>query len=138
MDTFSVLTLQLARLWGVAAFVLALAALTAPKRMGAVMADFERSPALVFLAALLALIIGLVQVMLHNLWTDPTAILVSLIGWLAILKGILLLAAPEGVMKFAAASAASPSRVRIYGVVVLILAVILLALGLLGRASVSL
>jgi hypothetical protein len=81
--------------------------------------------------------IGLVQVALHNLWTDPTAIIVSAIGWLAIVKGVLLLAAPEGIMAFAASASSSPSRVRLYGVVVLILAIVLLALGLMGRATVS-
>jgi hypothetical protein len=137
MDTFSVLTLQLARVWGIAALVIALGALTAPKRMSAAMADFERSPGLVFLAAILALGIGLIQVMFHNLWTDPTAIIVSLIGWLAIVKGIVLMAIPEPVMKLAASSAASPSTVRLYGVLILILAIVLLVLGLGGRATVS-
>jgi hypothetical protein len=137
MDTFSVLTLQLARIWGVGAFVIALAALTAPTRMGAVMADFERSPALLFMTAIFALAIGLIQVALHNLWTDPTAIIVSLIGWLAIVKGVLLLAAPEGAMKFAVAASSSPSRVRLYGIGVLILAIVLLILGLGGRATVT-
>jgi hypothetical protein len=137
MDTFSVLTLQLARLWGIAALVIALGALTAPKRMGAAMADFERSPGLLFLAAILALGIGLIQVMFHNLWTDPTAIIVSLIGWLAIVKGIVLMAIPEPVMKLATRAAASPSTVRVYGVLILILAIVLLVLGLGGRATVS-
>jgi len=137
LDTFSVLTLQLARLWGVAALVIALGALTAPKRMGAAMADFERSPGLLFITAIFALGIGLIQVMFHNLWTDPTAIIVSLIGWLAILKGIVLIAIPEPVMKLAASSANSPSTVRLYGVLILILAIILLVLGLAGRATVS-
>ena len=137
MDTFSVLTLQLARIWGVAAFVIALVALTAPTRMGVVMADFQRSPALIFMTAIFALMIGLVQVALHNIWTDPTAIIVSAIGWLAVVKGVLLLAAPEGLMAFAAAASASPSRVRFYGIAILILAIVLLALGLMGRATVS-
>ena len=136
MDTFSVLTLQLARLWGIAALVIALGALTAPTRMSAAMADFERSPGLLFLAAILALGIGLLQVMFHNLWTDPTAIIVSLIGWLAIIKGIVLLAIPEPLMKLAMA-VSSPSTVRLYGVAILVLAIVLLVLGLAGRATVS-
>ncbi|HEV7693937.1 MAG TPA: hypothetical protein VGO52_24095 [Hyphomonadaceae bacterium] len=136
-DTFSVLTLQLARLWGIAALVIALGALTAPKRMSAAMADFERSPGLLFIAAIIALGIGLIQVMFHNLWTDPTAIIVSAIGWLAIVKGIVLMAIPEPIMKLAASSANSPSTVRLYGVLILILAIVLLVLGLGGRATVS-
>jgi hypothetical protein len=137
-DTFSVLTLQLARLWGVVALVIALAALLNPNRMGAAMADFEKSPGLLFITAIFALGIGLIQVMFHNLWTDPTAIIVSAIGWLAILKGIVLMAIPEPIMKLAASSAASPSIVRIYGVMILIFAIVLLVLGLAGKATASL
>ena len=98
------------------------------------MSDFQRSPALLFLAALFALGVGLVHVMAHNLWTDPLAILVSLIGWLAVVKGILLLAVPEAMMSVAAAAATS-SRVRIYGIAMLILSLVLLVLGLTGRAT---
>jgi hypothetical protein len=137
MDTFSVLTLQLARLWGIIALVIALAALVTPARIGAAMADFERSPGLLFITAIFALGIGLIQVMIHNLWTDPTAIIVSLIGWLAIIKGIVLMAVPEPLMKLAAGSAAKPATVRLYGVMILILAIVLLVLGLSGRATVS-
>jgi hypothetical protein len=136
-DTFSVLTLQLARVWGIVALVIALGALMTPNRMGAAMADFEKSPGLLFITAIFALGLGLIQVMFHNLWTDPTAIIVSLIGWLAIIKGIVLIAIPEPIMKIAANSAASPSTVRLYGVMILILAIVLLVLGLGGRATAS-
>jgi hypothetical protein len=137
MDTFSVLTLQLARLWGVVALVIALAALLNPNRMGAAVVDFEKSRGLLFITAILALGIGLIQVMFHNLWTDPTAIIVSAVGWLAIIKGIVLIAIPEPIMKLAASAAGSPSTVRLYGVLILILAIVLLVLGLSGRATLT-
>lgn len=137
LDTFSILTLHLATAYGVGIFVVALAAITSPARLGDVIADFERSPALVFLGALLALVMGITLVMLHNLWTDPAAILVSLLGWVILVKGIFVAAAPEGLMKFAAAAASSPARVRVWGVVALILAAAYLAIGFAGRASVS-
>lgn len=137
MDTFSVLTLQLARAWGIIALVIALGALITPKRMGAAMTDFERSPGLLFITAVFALVLGLLQVMFHNIWRDPTSVLVSLIGWLAIVKGIVLIALPEPVMRLAAKYAASTSTVRLYGVLILVLAIVLLVLGLGGRATVS-
>jgi len=137
LDTFSVLTLQLAKAYGIAILAIALTALAGPARMGAVIADFERQPALVFITALFALFLGLALVMLHNLWTDPTAILVSLLGWLTLVKSLLLLAAPVGLLKFGAAVASSPARIRIWGVAALILAAIYLVLGLAGHASVG-
>ena len=135
MDTFSVFTIELARIYGVVTLTVALAALLATKRMTDIIADFERSPALVFMSALFALVLGLVMVMLHNLWTDIAAILVSLFGWIVLIKGILLLAAPDGLLKFASASASSPVRVRAWGIAALVLAAIFLILGVTSRAT---
>jgi len=137
-DTLTLLTLTLARGFGVLILAVSLLALVTPGRLSAALADFERSPGLTLLGAITALIMGLVLITLHNLWTDPLAILVSLLCWACLVKGVLLLAAPTGYLKFGAAIAASPSRIRIYGVVALILGAILLAAGLLGRASIGL
>ena len=135
LDTFDVLTLQLAKAWGVAMLAISLVALTAPRRLALVIDDFDRLPGLAFMAALFALFMGLGLVMLHNLWTDPLAMIVSFLGWLVLVKGLLLLAAPSGVLSFAVAAASSPLRVRLWGFVMLVLGASVLALGLLGRAN---
>ena len=137
-ETLSVLTLQLARVYGLAIIVLALAALAAPARMGAAIADFERSPGLTLVTAIFTFFLGLALVVAHNHWTDLAAGLVSLMGWVILIKALLLLAAPAGLLKFGASASSSPARVRLWGVIVLILGAIFLALGLLGRAAVSL
>lgn len=135
LDTFSLLTIELARAYGAGIVIAALAALLMPARMITVLADLERSPALIFLAALFAIVLGLVMIVLHSLWTDFPAILVSLLGWAVFAKGIVLLAVPEGLMKFAGAF--TPAHVRLWGVVVLILGVLYLAIGLTGHATVG-
>ena len=137
LDTVSVLTLQLARAYGVGLLVLALTMIAGPSRFGAAIADFEKSPGLTFLGAVLALAMGIAAVCVHNLWTDPAAILVSLVGWMVLAKGVLVLAAPEGVMKLAAAIASTPQRVRTWGVIMLILAAVFLVPGVEGRAAVG-
>ena len=135
MDTFSVLTIQLARIYGIVVLTAALAALLSPKRMGLIFADFESSPGLTFMAARFALIHVLVMVVVHNLWTDFAAIFVSLFGWIVLIKGILLLAAPDGLLRFATASASSTARIRLWGIAALVLAAILLILGIASRAT---
>ncbi|MFT3725859.1 MAG: hypothetical protein QM773_20030 [Hyphomonadaceae bacterium] len=135
LDTFSLLTIELARAYGAGIVIAALAALLMPARMTTVFADLERSPALVFLSALFAIVLGLVMIVLHSLWTDFPAALVSLLGWAVIAKGIVLLAAPEGIMKLAGAF--TPAHIRLWGVIVLILGAVYLAIGLTGHAAVS-
>ena len=135
LDTFSLLTIELARAFGIGIVIVALAALLMPARMAIVFADFERSPALAFLSALFAIVLGLFLIVLHSLWTDLPAALVSLLGWGVLAKGIVLLAAPEGLLKLAAAF--TPGHVRLWGIVALVLGVIYLAIGLTGHALVG-
>lgn len=54
--------------------------------------EFRSSIAVSYLAGVLVFVIGSVIVALHNVWTSPAAILVSLLGWAALAEGCLLLA----------------------------------------------
>lgn len=135
-DTFAVLTIQLARVYGIAVLILAVTALLKPGRVALALNDFERSPGLTFLGALVGVFLGLFLITLHSVWTDLPAILVSLLGWLSLVKGVLLLAAPEGFLKFASA-VSTPNRVRLWGVFALIIGAVYLAIGLTAHAIVA-
>jgi len=54
--------------------------------------EFRASIAVSYLAGVIVFVIGAVIVALHNVWTGPAAILVSLRGWGALVEGCLLLA----------------------------------------------
>jgi len=133
-DTLIPLTLTLARAYGVVILAVALSALLAPARLKSALDEFARSPGLTFLAALLAVVLGMALVILHSVWADFPAALVSLLGWVILLKGILLLAAPEGLLKLGSAAASSDSIVRAWGVFALLLGAAYLVIGLAGRA----
>ncbi len=135
--TFSVLTLQLAKAFGLYLLVTGLSGLTAPARWKAVMEDYQRSPGLSYLTAVIVLGAGLVLVMVHSLWTDPLAIIVSLFGWIALIEGVALMAASEGLLKLGAATVATPGRTRAWAIIAVILGAGLLIAGSLGRAEVS-
>jgi hypothetical protein len=57
--------------------------------------EFERSPALVAVTGAVAFSVGAIIVSIHNVWTDPAAIIVSAAGWMAIAEGLVLLAVPS-------------------------------------------
>jgi uncharacterized protein YjeT (DUF2065 family) len=137
MDTFAVTTLDFAKAYGVYILVTGLAGLFAPDRWKLVMDDYVRSPGLTYLTAVIVFGLGLVLVTLHNLWTDPLAIIVSLIGWIVLIEGIALMALPEALLKFGAAAVASHSRVRLWAIFALIAGAILLAAAFTGRATVT-
>lgn len=137
MDTLSLLTIHLARAYGMVVVAVALAALVAPARMAAAIAEFGRSPGLILLSAIVAVILGVAMVSFHSRWSDFPAILVSLLGWAVLVKGIVLLAAPDALLKLGGDVSRSHAIVRVWGVVALILGVAYLLIGFLARATLS-
>jgi hypothetical protein len=53
----------------------------------------------VLVSGIAALVIGLLIVMNHNVWQGSVAIIVTLVGWLSIGKGLLLVILPRTVDK---------------------------------------
>lgn len=43
----------------------------------------------------LSLFLGLISVLLHNVWTMDWHVLITIFGWMALLKGIIVIAWPE-------------------------------------------
>ena len=58
-------------------------------------AEFERSPALIAISGAVAFSVGAIIVSVHNQWTGPAAIIVSAAGWMAVAEGLTLLALPQ-------------------------------------------
>lgn len=83
--------------------------------------EFENSKALSFMAALSAFVIGAVIVAIHNLWTDPLAIFVTLVGWIALIKGILILAFPGLISLIGTVLPLTEKFIRAYGFFVLLI-----------------
>ena len=74
--------------------------------------EFFESPALAYLGGLLALIFGLVILAFHHAWSTDWTLIVTLIGWLALIKGSLLLVYPRAVIRLSRPLMAQPARLR--------------------------
>ena len=57
--------------------------------------DFFSNAGLTYLAGFITLIIGLLIVNYHNRWAKNWTVLITILGWLALLKGIVLIAFPQ-------------------------------------------
>lgn len=57
--------------------------------------DFERSPALAYVTGFFTLVLGMLLVQYHNVWTCNWTVLITLIGWISLIKGIMLIAFPQ-------------------------------------------
>jgi len=97
-----------------------------------VYAEFAASRALTVLGGAIALLLGLILVRVHDDWSNPPAIVISLIGALTIARGALALAAPSWASATTRAMAESRGFAIAAGVVVTVLGAFLLCYGIAG------
>ena len=57
--------------------------------------DLFSNSGLTYLAGFITVVIGLLIVTYHNRWTKNWAVLITILGWLALVKGIFLIAFPQ-------------------------------------------
>ena len=62
--------------------------------------NIRSSPALLYVIGMLRLLAGLAIVLVHNVWVANWRVLITLIGWIAIVRGALILAAPDAVLSW--------------------------------------
>jgi hypothetical protein len=85
-------TLYLARLTGLYCLVVSLAMGMHKAAMVQTVTSFVHNPALLFLAGVIGLAVGLAIVIGHNVWSGGALpVTITLIGWLALIKGSSLL-----------------------------------------------
>lgn len=58
-----------------------------------------KSPMIILISAILTLILGILIVISHNVWIQGWPVIITIIGWLILIKGILLFFFPSGLSK---------------------------------------
>ena len=132
MTTATILTLHLAVLIGLYELSAGLAGLTGRINWAAMLDEFERSPTLMFITGFLAFAIGGTLILVHCLWTDLLAVIVSLIGWIALAEGLLLMIMPGPLL---ALSRRPVGNQKLVSLVAAAFGLILIVLGLTGRVA---
>ena len=91
----SLTTVFLGRLLGLYLIAIAVAMLASRRRALATLDEMARSGPWMLFSGMVATAAGLAIVMGHNVWTDGAlAVVVTLFGWAALLKGVSLLLVP--------------------------------------------
>ncbi|MFW6024240.1 MAG: hypothetical protein ACOC8P_01320 [Dichotomicrobium sp.] len=89
------------------------------------------SPALGYLAGIIAFVIGAAIVAVHNRWGTPLEVVVSLIGWAGLIEGMLMLAVRRPFTRFFAELAPSQTIVRVIAGIIIAVGLVLLYAALL-------
>ena len=96
MDT----SIVLAQVFGIVFVVLGLSMLFQKKYTLSVMEELVQSKSFMWIGGFMALIMGAVMVALNNVWTSGLPLVITIIGWLALIKGAFLLLFPGTAVSF--------------------------------------
>jgi hypothetical protein len=107
----------LAKLIGPVALVAAAGLFINTAAYRAMAREFLRSPALLYLSGLLTLTAGVAIVLAHNVWVADWRILITILGWLAVIGGAARILLPERARTFGDAMLGKPLTMQIGGAV---------------------
>lgn len=93
------ISLFLAKFWGWYLIIFFLILSLNPKRILQIMDDLKDQK-FVILASFHAIIIGLLNILFHDVWESDYRIIITLIGWLALFVGLTLFIFPKQTVKW--------------------------------------
>ena len=82
--------------------------------------DFVENASVLYLGGITALVVGYLILAFHNTWTKDLSVTITIVGWLALIKGIVILVQPK-IMIALSKAMAKKSILRIEAIAVIIL-----------------
>ena len=119
----------LAKLLGPYCIIVAVGVLFNLRTYQRVMEDFCKNSALIYLGGILALLIGLLIVLFHNIWVANWTVIITIFGWLGIIKGAWLIILPNTAAKFTIAYQKNTALLVVHLIIVLAIGVSLTIFG---------
>lgn len=122
-------TIIITQILGITFTVLGLSLLLNKKGAVALLEEATKNTAMMWLFGFISLIMGAILITFNNVWSSGLELLITVLGWIALLKGIFILVFPEMFMPLYR-SYKKGNMISFSGVVVFILGLILLYAGL--------
>ena len=94
------LSILIARISSVVYLSAALGAVFSRDHYRRVLDDLFKNAALTYFMGFTVVILGLLMVNYHNTWVKNWTVLVTILGWLALMKGVLIIAFPRFVQSY--------------------------------------
>jgi uncharacterized membrane protein len=92
-------SILLARLMGPYIIVIGASLMLNQKIFRQIMEDFPKNPSLVFVTGLLTFVAGLATVLFHNIWVADWRVIITIFGWIMLIKGVFLVVLPGTIAK---------------------------------------
>lgn len=119
----------LARLLGPLLVIPGVGILFNPRAFRTMLTEVVGSLTLVYLFGLIDLAAGLAIILTHNVWVANWRLLITLIGWLMLLRGVARTLIPHTIMAFAAKRIDNKQFFLVSGVVLVVLGLVLCFFG---------
>jgi hypothetical protein len=87
----------------------------------AMIAEFVHSNALIFISGVLSLPAGLAILNVHRTWTPDWRVIITILGWLAVIGGVIRLVLPQLTAMIGSTIYSGSAAVPIFGVIALVL-----------------
>ena len=92
------ISIFLAKFWGWYLIIYFFLLLIYPKRIKQLF-EYTKDEKFIIIISFLAIILGLLNIIAHNIWVTDWRIVITLFGWFSLLKGITLFAFPNFTIK---------------------------------------
>jgi len=119
----------IARIFGLLYLVAAIGMMANREFYQKVMEDFCKNSTLVLYGGLLALITGVVIILIHNVWVANWTVIITIIGWAGLIKGIWIIVFPGTVSRFMQAYQKNENLIMVHSIAALILGAVLTFFG---------
>jgi drug/metabolite transporter (DMT)-like permease len=119
------ISVVLAQIGGIFFVVIGVAMAVSSKAIASALEESVEHKGMMLMWGILALLIGAVVIVLNNIWTTGLPLLVTILGWLALLKGTFILLAPAAATSLYKKFGKS-GMVVFVGVVVFVIGLVLL------------
>ena len=120
MDTSTLI----GRLFSAVYIAVGLGMVLRPAYYSRMLTDFTKSPVSAYLGGVMALIFGLLVVMYHNIWSGGWVVVLTVVGWMALVKGFLILALPDFLVEKSIAIMPKGRGLQVMGAVVLVIGLV--------------
>jgi hypothetical protein len=119
----------IAQVLGPLYFVAAIAIFTKPEALDKMVDEIEENPAQCFLWGFLTLAFGLIILALYDAWVADWTVLITIFGWLGVLKGVILMLSPGIAIGLSRIFVSTPARMKVWAIGPLALGVFLCVKG---------
>ena len=94
-------SMLIARLMGPFIVLIGVGLLFNTKVFVRIMTDFFKSPALIYISGLITFVAGLAVVLFNNIWVADWRVIITIFGWMTLIKGAWLTVLPDMAIKMA-------------------------------------